>query len=309
MRVAILFIDGVGVGAKDPTSNPLAAENFLLSWFDDGTGAELPGGGARHLVDPTFGVRGRPQSASNQTAIYTALDAPALVGAHVLGFPNAALKALLAQHSVMARLAKAGREVAFANAFPGAFLSLLGLPHDEEAGPQPEFPARLRRRAQGSASVWAMHAAGVRFRTFTDAREGHALTHDLDGHAAASRGFAVPRRTPAEAAAVFWGLAREVTLFEHFLADEAGHLQDHGAARQALGTFDAFLRALVATRPADCCVLVCSDHGNVEDLRTRNHTLNLVQVLTFGAPSTHAPLKTVADVGRLVLQLASHQEG
>jgi hypothetical protein len=309
MRVAVLFIDGVGVGARDPASNPLARENFLLSWFDDGTGTALPEAAARHLVDTTFGVRGRPQSASNQSAIYTGLDAPVLVGAHVLGFPNAALKALLAQHSVMARLAKQGLQVAFANAFPGAFLALLGLPHTEDTGPQPDFPARLRKRAQGSASVWAMHAAGVRFRTFTDAREDRALTHDLDGHAAASRGFAVPRRTPAEAATVFWDLAGDVTLFEHFLADEAGHLQDHEAASRALGTFDVFLRALVATRPADCCVVVCSDHGNVEDLRTRNHTLNPVQVLTFGAPSTHAPLKTVADVGRLVLQLASHQEG
>ena len=44
-------------------------------------------------------------------------------------------------------------------------------------------------------------------------------------------------------------------------------------AESALGTFDAFTRAVLRRRPADARVLVCSDHGNVEDLRTRNHTL------------------------------------
>ena len=57
----------------------------------------------------------------------------------------------------------------------------------------------------------------------------------------------------------------------------------------ALLRLDTFLRRLVAALgPADALV-VASDHGNVEDLGTRNHTLARVPVLGFG--------RAAADVG------------
>jgi hypothetical protein len=309
MRVAVLFIDGVGVGPRDPRFNPLARAPFLVSWFDDQSGTALPDHGRRHLVDTTFELRGRPQSASNQAALYTGLDAPRLVGGHVLGYPNAALRTLLAEHSIARRLTSAARSTVLANAYPAAFLALVGLPHAAPAGPLPVLDERLRRRARQSASTLALAAAGATFFTFDDALEGRGLTHDLDGQRATRRGFAVPRHSPTEAAEVFWRVAGDFTLFEHFLADEAGHLQQHDAAASALATFDAFAREVIARRPADCCVIICSDHGNVEDLRTRNHTTNPVCVLTFGAPATHVPLRTVADVGQLVLDLSLRAAG
>lgn len=110
---------------------------------------------------------------------------------------------------------------------------------------------------------------------------------------------------PEEAADVFWRVASEAdfTLFEHYLADEAGHARDFAAALAALGTFDAFVRAVLDRRPPDARVLVCSDHGNVEDLTTRSHTTNPVPVLYFGPPAPEVDaLATVADVGRSVLR-------
>ena len=56
-------------------------------------------------------------------------------------------------------------------------------------------------------------------------------------------------------------------------------------------------------------VIVCSDHGNVEDLSTRGHTLNRVPVLYFGpTPREVLPrLRDVSDVGRVVLLLMGAQ--
>jgi hypothetical protein len=301
VRVALLFTDGVGVGRRDPGVNPLAREAYLLSRFLEGPEALLPAGGAATLLDTTFGVPGRPQSASNQTALYTGLEAPRLVGAHVLGYPTPALAALLEAHSVVRRLTGAGRTATFANAFPVAYLDALGLAHAPASPDALAMPPRLRRRLRPSASTLAMAAGRVPFRTLDDARAGRGLSHDVDGASAARRGLELPRRTPEEAAALFWALAADFTLFEHFLADEAGHLQDGEAAAGALGTFDAFARAVVASRPADACVLITSDHGNVEDLSSRNHTRNPVALLAFGAPATLPPLRTVADVGLAVL--------
>ena len=306
MRVAVLFIDGVGIGRNAPGENPLAGRGHLLSHFQDAASPPLPGGGRCYPVDTTFGVPGRPQSASNQTALLTGQPAPALLGRHVLGYPDAALRELLARHSLVKRLGEAGRRATFANSYPVAYLDALRLPHRPTTNP-PEFtlsPAALRR-LKPSATTLAFTAGGVPLRTLEDARAGEGLTHDITGEAARGRSLDVPPRTPAEAAAIFWRVAEgaDFTLFEHYLADEAGHAQDFTAARATLDTFDAFTRAVVATRPEDARVLVCSDHGNVENLTTRSHTLNPVPVLYFGPPAPELEaLATVADVGLTVLR-------
>ena len=310
MRVALLFIDGVGVGARDPNVNPLARGDFLLSQFDDGTGSALPGG-ALSLVDATFGMAGRPQSASNQTALLTGLPAPRLVGRHVLGYPDAPLRALLQEHSLVKRLVAGGRRATFANGYPVAYLRALGLPHQASGEPEFEIPPRARRRLNPSATTAAFAAAGVPLRTLEALRAGEALAHDVTGARGRTRGLSLPRRTPDEAAKVFWRIAAgmQFTLFEHFAADEAGHAQDAGAATEALATFDAFARAVLAARPPDVRVLVTSDHGNVEDLRSRNHTRARVPLLAFPPLPGSARPETVADVGTMLLDEATATTG
>ncbi|MBL8922491.1 MAG: metalloenzyme [Myxococcaceae bacterium] len=297
-KVALLFIDGVGVGARDEAANPLTAHDFLLSQFEDGSGAPLPRGGQRHDVDTTFGVPGRPQSATNQTAMLTGLPAPRLLGEHVLGYPTRPLAKLLADASIVKALLGAGRSVTFANAYPVGYLDALGLARRPGSLGDFVMPDKLKRRLKPSATTLAFTAGEVPLRTFDDAVAGRGLTHDIDG-AAAQRRFPVPRRTPEEAAAIFWALAEDFTLFEHHLADEAGHAQDRGAALDALRTFDRFAREIVRLMPDDAQVLICSDHGNVEDLSTRNHTTNRVAALSFGAQTP--ALSTVADVGRQIV--------
>jgi hypothetical protein len=303
LRVALLFIDGVGVGLKDPTANPLAREAFLLSQFEDGTGTPLPGG-ELSLVDATFGMAGRPQSASNQTALLTGLPAPTLVGRHVLGYPDAPLRALLAEHSLVKRLVEAGRQATFANAYPAGYLRALGLPHAQGGTQDVDIPARARRRLKPSASTAAFAAGGVPLRTLDALRAGEALAHDVTGARGKARGLDMPLRTPGEAARIFWRLAEgmDFTLFEHFAADEAGHARDAEAAVEALRSFDVFVREVVALRPRDVRVLVTSDHGNVEDLRTRNHTRAPVPLLAFPPLAGTVRPSNVAEVGTLLLQ-------
>lgn len=300
MRVALLFTDGVGVGPRH-ADNPLLDGEFLLSQFSDGTGTVLPHGGARFDVDTTFGIAGRPQSASNQTAIFTGLRAPELTGEHLLGYPNAALRKLLGEHSIVRKITAAARTATFANAYPPSYLDALGLTRSPGGTTDFQIPAKYLRRLKPSASTLAMSAGGVPFRTFDDARDNRGLTHDIDGVAARKRAD-VPLRTPDQAAEIFWRLSADFTLFEHYLADEAGHLQDRWAALKAISTFDGFARAVIAARPPEAQVLICSDHGNVEDLSTRSHTTHPVAVLSFG-PGQPGPLQTVADVGRAVLTL------
>src|SRR5205085_9671094 len=63
-----------------------------------------PLGGTLVRTDATLGVGGRPQSASGQTTILTGVNAPALLGYHKQGFPNASLREIIREHSVFLRL-------------------------------------------------------------------------------------------------------------------------------------------------------------------------------------------------------------
>ncbi len=305
VRVALLFVDGVGIGRRDPARNPLAREGFLLSQFSDGDGEPLPGGGRAIPLDTTFGVPGRPQSASNQTAILTGLPAPQLIGKHVLGYPNVELRAILERHSIVKALTQAGHGATFANSYPVPYLAALGLPHRPGDEPALTIPPAARRRLRPSATTLAMAAGGIVLRTLDDARRGHGLTHDIDGARGRAHGMDVPERSSDEAAEIFWRLSEghAFTLFEHYQADEAGHAQDFDAALRALSAFDRFTRAVVERRPADAHLLVCSDHGNVEDLSTRSHTLHPVALLHFGPAALPFEPRHVADVGRAVLAL------
>ncbi|MBJ6765752.1 metalloenzyme [Myxococcaceae bacterium JPH2] len=306
MRVAVLFIDGVGIGRKDPAFNPLAHREYLLSWFQDAPGPTLPPSGRGVAVDATFGVTGRPQSASNQTAILTGDPAPVLVGSHVLGYPNAALRELMSRRSIVRRLKAAGRSATFANAYPAPYLDLLGIPRRAtSAAPERMEVPPAARKVKPSAAKLAFAAGDEPLRTLDDALADDGLTHDITGEQARAYGLHAPERTPEQAAEVFWRIASgaDFTFFEHYLADEAGHARDMAAALAALDTFDAFARALVASRPEDARVLVCSDHGNVEDLSTRSHTIHPVPVLYFGPPEPDVEtFSTVADVGRAVVR-------
>ncbi|HET7826622.1 MAG TPA: alkaline phosphatase family protein [Anaeromyxobacter sp.] len=299
MTVLFVFVDGVGAGAPDPDRNPLARGEFLLSRFADGSGAPLPDGARAVLADATLGVPGRPQSATGQTAILTGENAPRLLGKHLLGFPNATLRALLQERSLFLALARSGRRFVFANSYPVAYLRALGLPAEGE----PEFSLG-RRRPRPAATTVAYAAGGGAFRTWADARAGRGLTHDITGRTARGRGADVPAREPAEAADLLLALARghDLALFEFFETDEAGHARSMERALDALGRVDAFVRRLAAGLGPDDALVVASDHGNVEDLSTRNHTLSPVPVLGFGRAA--AEIHSVRDLTHLAALLA-----
>ena len=294
-RVAaiFLFVDGVGAGVRDPEVNPLARGDFLLSRFEGGEGEVLPRAGRAVLADACLGVPGRPQSATGQSAILSGENAPAALGQHLLGFPNARLRAWLEPRSIFRALAGEGRTAAFANSYPVAHLQALGFP----ASGEPEFPMELvRRRARASATTVAFAAGSGRFRTWEDARRGQALTHDITGARANCHGAGIPPREPEEAAGMLLDIAREhdLTLFEFFETDEAGHARSMARALEALSRVDRLARALVGGLGDGDSLVVASDHGNVEDLGSRNHTRNPVPVLAFGPAA--GLLESVTDL-------------
>lgn len=293
-RVVLVFIDGLGLGRADGPENPLAdprldiLANYLpAGWSRPGNGPRpeplpdvlrarpLPFGGAARATDASLGVDGLPQSATGQTTLFTGENAAlALGGRHYNGFPTRTLQTVLLRASIFRRVHEGGRRALFANAFTPRFF---------EAGDT----AWTRRMG---ASTWAARTGGSPYRTFDDLRAGEAVLFDITHDTEFARSHHLPPRTPEEAGAALARLARrhEFTLFEFFLTDKAGHAQDDAWARRELVKLERFLAATLAGTDLDeTLVVVTSDHGNVEDLSVKMHTLNPVPTLVFGAGAEH----------------------
>jgi bisphosphoglycerate-independent phosphoglycerate mutase (AlkP superfamily) len=74
----------------------------------------------------------------------------------------------------------------------------------------------------------------------------------------------------------------DLTLFAHYRTDDAGHAKDMGEATSALERVDAFLAGVVEGLARDCMLVIASDHGNIEDIRT-GHTRNPAMGLVAGS--------------------------
>ncbi|MFO7245292.1 MAG: alkaline phosphatase family protein [Thermaerobacter sp.] len=307
MKVFLWFVDGLGLGPDDPRVNPLAAGSYpalerLLAGRPVAFAGWRPspeGPGAAAAVDAALGVPGLPQSATGQTALLTGRNAPAVLGRHVNGYPTPTLVRLLQSGNLFTHAVRAGLRATFLNAFGPGYLQLLarykeehGWPSTAEQGavlaaardlPVEQVPARLRRRRfRPSVSTVAVDAAGLPLRGPADLERGLAVPHDITGEFFG--GWAsLTVEEAAEAALRVWD-DHDLTFFEFFMTDLAGHSQDRARAEELLARLDRFAGLLLgAMDPRRHLLVLVSDHGNVERLDQRTHTDNPVPFAAWGA--------------------------
>jgi len=256
--VLMLMIDGMGLPPRGLTDS--VYERFCPADFVRLLGRATP-------VDASMGVPGIPQSATGQTSLFTGINAARLVGAHLQGFPGAALRRVLEQNNLFSCLRQAGREVAFANAY--VRFSLEELTH---------------MRLRSVTTVMTQAALGA-VRGLQELLDGNAVYHDLT-HRTIAGEIGIPACSPREAARHLLELAarHDFTLFEYFLTDHAGHRCDETELGKVLGELGEFFCTLAASAAERCTIVLTSDHGNCEDLTTKAHTRNPVPLLVLGQP-------------------------
>ena len=288
MSVLLFFIDGLGIGSRGPF-NPLdgLAEAEPLAVFPDEALTTIHDG----IVIPTdacLGVEGRPQSASGQTTILTGVNVPQTLGYHKQGFPNAAMLEIIREHSIFLQLARAGVEpITFANTYTQKFFD--------------ERPRWV------SATTAAVEAAGLPFRKVADLQADRAVYQDFTNAVLIERGEDVMRRTAEEAATVLARIVGEnrFTLYEYFITDKVGHAQDMEAAKSVLINLARLVRGVLkGIDLKTTSVILTSDHGNIEDLSARNHTLNKVPTIVWGANKERiaSRIKTLADITPAIVE-------
>ena len=282
MSVLLLFVDGLGIGSRGP-ANPfdgLAGAAPLAIFKDEPSSATLEG--IMVPTDACLGVAGRPQSASGQTTILTGINAPAKLGYHKQGFPNADMREIISEHSIFLQLKRAGiTPITFANAYTARFFN--------------ERPRWI------SATTAAVEAAGLPFRTVEDVRNSEAVYQDFTNRLLIERGEDVKTRTAIEAAEVLAKItaAHRFTLYEYFITDKVGHAMDMEAAKAVIKDLALLIREVLTRIDLNrTSVILTSDHGNIEDLSSRNHTLNEVPTIIWGANSDRIAgrIKSLADI-------------
>jgi len=270
----LLFIDGLGWGASNPAVNPMLSYGGRMLQLPDPVGAEpipVAGHGWGRPLDAVLGVSGVPQSATGQTTLLTGVNSQAVLGKHLTGFPNPALRQILLHNSVLKSLADHGLHAAFLNAFRPRFWEL-----------------SRERQLTLSATTVANLAADLPFFGLDDIGAGRSIYQEMTNAELIDRGFDVAPMAPAAAGRIAADRSRhyDFLLYEYFQTDKAGHSGHRERAERELRRLDEFLTALLdelATDPdQQTLVVLTSDHGNIEDGTTRRHTTNPVPVLAWG---------------------------
>jgi len=296
--VLFVFLDGVGLGpasGEGAATNPLARAHMpvigeliggpLTAEREPKIGAEL----VYRPLDATLGVEGLPQSATGQTTLLTGLNGAELMQRHYGPWPGPTLTAVLRAGTLFHEAQVLGGAV-LANAYPDDYFRVIDT-----------------RRFRPNAPVVAARSAEVEMRGMERYRAGEAVAADLSGARFAQMLDGTTAQPPEAAAEVLARLTREasLTFFDLWLTDALGHARNEAEGVALLERLDALIGGLVQQGAGrDFTLVMTSDHGNLEDLSTKGHTLNPVPLLVLSERAQlFAEASSIQDVAPGVRRL------
>ncbi len=298
--VILIFLDGVGIGKADETVNPFFREefNFTLKLFDSVPHLKnqfLRNDDGIYVfpADATFNAPGLPQSGTGQTAILCGIDAVKIVGKHFGPFPHSSLNEVLKEKNIYNELRKLGFSSVFANAYPPKFFDYLRKGHTRVA-----------------ATTKAARFGNIALNTIENLNRGGALSHEIDNSRWIEKlRLPVKKITPETAAENLLSLAEKFNFvfYEFFYTDHWGHGRNLDFYSRGIKTLNQFLLRLIKNLNAGQTLIICSDHGNFEDLSVKTHTKNPAFMLSAGENANIASkkIKTIADIKSAVIEILS----
>lgn len=273
MSVLFLFIDGVGLGEKGE-QNPFSKREYESFHYMSGGQPfniridEIDEG--KHIfkkVDANLGVEGLPQSGTGQTALFSGVNAPAVIGKHFGPFPHSGIKHLLREQSLFHKVQQKGISAHFINAYPEIFFQ------------------KASKRNRWSCTTLMTKSADISLNDTESVKRGEAVTAGITQRAWREMlNIEVPLIEPEEAAGrlIRKTESHRLVLHEYYLTDKAGHGQDAEKAQSVLEVYDRFLMELIRSKREEDTIVLSSDHGNLEDLSVKTHTRNAVPLFAYG---------------------------
>ncbi|MEX2573565.1 MAG: hypothetical protein WD317_04680 [Balneolaceae bacterium] len=295
MSVLFLFIDGIGVGEYGEY-NPLCRPEWdsLMKL----TGGQGLNSGAKPVsakdlifraVDATLDVRGLPQSGTGQASLFSGGNASKLIGRHFGPFPHSRTRFLLEEESLFQKVLEKGLKPHFINGYPDIFFE------------------KMSRRNRWTCTTLMASSAGQRLNRMKEVTEGRAITADITQEVWGTHLHSdVKEITAEEAAGRFLKVAEsyDLTMFEYYLTDKAGHSMRLEESLVVLNILNRFINHIIQYKENSDHLIICSDHGNLEDLSVKTHTRNPVPLIAYGGNvSGIKKAHSIMDVTDIILGL------
>jgi 2,3-bisphosphoglycerate-independent phosphoglycerate mutase len=290
-HVLMVFLDGVGIGKKDYEFNPFFKYGFKA--FQKIFG-EIPSLENKRMTngqsflfptDANLGVEGLPQSGTGQAALFCGFNAPKYAGKHYGPYPFTTTIPMLKKDSILVYFKEKFKSSYFANAYPKAFFDYIN-----------------SGRSRLSVTALTCQLAGIKLNKVSEVRSSKALTAELTNERWNQRlGYKLKVIQPKTAARRLLRIAEnyKFTLYEYYLTDHIGHLRLANEFGKLFSEVDEFLFTLLNEIDSKKMTLViCSDHGNLEDLSVKTHTRNPALTITAGKSSKEIA-ETVTDITQI----------
>ncbi|HOI30853.1 MAG TPA: metalloenzyme [Melioribacteraceae bacterium] len=293
----MIFIDGVGIGKKDHEFNPFFKFGFKTFTENFGSIPHLDnqrlsnGYGNLFPVDARMGIPDIPLSGTGQTSIFCGVNAQKIIGKHFGPYPYSTLVPIIKEKNILREFKSRRMKVSFVNAYPKVFF---------------DYVNSGRRRL--SVTTLSCLLTGIRLNKIADLHKGRALSAEIDNRRLAERmNYKLPVIKPETAANRLIRIAgkHHFTLFEIFHTDHLGHGRNTDWLEYTAGVLDGFLLHLSKNLKRDMTLIVCSDHGNYEDMSIKMHTLNPALGMTFGknASILAKKIKKLSDIKPAIMEM------
>lgn len=288
MSILFLFVDGIGIGSNDDY-NPFTTHNWpglstltnrqkLVSSADFFSSSN-------HVfksIDANLGIEGLPQSGTGQATLFSGQNASKLIDKHFGPYPHTGIKHLLMEESLFQKVQVMGKRPYFINAFPQIFFE------------------RAEVRNRWSCCTLMTKSAGLKLNSVEEVLDEQAITAEIiQDYWRKHLSLDIPPITINQAAERVAKVSStyDVTLMEYYLTDKAGHDQDVNSAFEAIKRLDLFLHHYLEVKPADQTLVLTSDHGNLEDLSVKTHTMNPVPLMVYGPNAGYfSQVESILDI-------------
>ena len=287
----MVFLDGVGIGKKDNQFNPFYKYGFRTFEKIFGNIPSLENQnlscGDTYLfpTDANLGVEGLPQSGTGQASLFCGFNAPKFVGKHFGPYPYSTTIPILKKDSLLVYFKENYKSSYFANAYPKVFFDYLN-----------------SGRSRLSVTSLTCKLAGIKLNTISDLKSGKALTAELTNERWNQRlGSKLKVIQPKTAARRLLRIAEnyKFTLYEYYLSDHLGHLRLADEFEKLFSELDEFLYTLLSEiNSKKMTLIICSDHGNLEDISVKTHTRNPALTITAGKSASQIA-DSVTDISQI----------
>ncbi len=292
----MIFIDGVGIGKEDYSFNPFFKYGFktFIEFFDAIPSLKNPilENKNRFLfpVDATLGVAGLPQSGTGQTSIFCGINAPKIIGMHFGPYPYSTLIPVIQKKNIFRYFIEKNQKVSFANAYPKVFF---------------EYISSGKKRLSATSLMCMLN--GMRLNKSSDVRSGKALTAEITNERWNRKlGYKLPIVSSETAARRLLRIASQnsFTLYEYFLTDHIGHGRYEDEFVNVMNSLDRFLSEILLKMDyQNLTLVICSDHGNLEDTSVKTHTYNPALMIVAGknADRIFHQVKNLTDIKNSII--------